>query len=49
MMQLDIKVSLTAIETQLSNMNCTLTDVKADLVKAAERANNRQRENWKED
>ena len=36
MMQLDIKVRLTAIETQLSNMNCMLTEVKADLVKAAD-------------
>ena len=49
MMQLDIKIRLTAIETQLSNMNCTLTEVKADLVKAADKANDRQRENWKED
>ena len=49
MMQLDIKVRLTAIETQLSNMNCTLTEVKADLVKAADRASARQREDWKED
>ena len=49
MMQLDIKVRLTAIETQLSNMNCTLMEVKADLVKAAEKANDRKRENWKED
>jgi len=47
LMQMDIKVRLTAIETQLSNMNCTLTEVKADLVKAAEKASDRQRENWK--
>jgi len=49
MMQLDIKIRLTAIETQLSNMNCTLTEVKADLVKAADKASARQREDWKED
>ena len=30
-MQLDIKVRLTAIETQLANMNCMLVEVKREL------------------